>query len=821
MLQDIRWAVRLALRHRALTSVIVVSLALGIGANTTMFTVINAVFFRPLPVHDPERLVQVFTVMPKSVAYQSLSLANYRDFRDHVSELSGLAAWRGLGVNMVGGAEPLSIGGQLVTGNYFQTLGLEAASGRTFTVDEDKTAAEAAVMVISDSLWKRGFGADPSAIGKAVTLNRVPFTIIGVMPPGFKGLQTLGSVDFWAPLAMHEQLLTGDVEQSFFTTRAALAFQVIGRMQPGASLEQARQAMKSMAKSLEAQYPKENEGRSVEVFPLTDTAIAVGADGMNNLIRTGSLLMATTALVLLIACGNVASLLLARAIPRRREIALRLSVGAARWRIVRQLLAESAVLTALGGVVGIALTFWGRNLLWALRPAGMTTDFLDLSMEPRVLWFTVGISVLTGFLFGLIPAIYSSRLDLVSAFKGPSDTPPSGRPWMLGLDLRSVLVTGQIALSLVALIGAGLFLRSLQEAQRLNLGFRSDAMIVTSINAGAQGYSPDRGLQFYRDAIDRVRGLPGVQSVSWGEAMPQFSGNAVSRRMFPEGRELPQELLSQFVPFNGIWPGYFATVGIPILKGRDFSDADREGTDLVALVNETTAKLYWPGEDPIGKRFKHRLRPDFYTVVGVAQDAKYNGLGSQPMPHLYYPVLQFYAQRMTLIVRTAADPEPLVPMIGQVVRQLDSTMPLPTSTTMFEVLRGNLWRERMGAMLLAIFAVLAVTLTAVGIYGVMAYSVAQRTREIGIRMALGAEHASVLRMVLRHGVKLTALGVAIGLATAFGTTRLIANLLYVSATDGAAFLAVSVAIAAVALLASFLPARRAARVDPLVALRQE
>ena len=624
MLQDVRWAIRLAIRSRALTSVIVLSLALGIGANTTIFTLINAVFLRPLPVRDPERLVQVFTVMAKSAAYQSLSLANYRDFRDHVSELSGLAAWRGVGVNMVGGSEPLGAGGQLVTGNYFQVLGVEAARGRTFTPDEDKTAGDT-MMVISDALWARGFGSDPTVVGKTVTLNRVPFTVIGVMPPGFKGVQTLGGVEFWVPLATHEHLLTGDVETSFFTTRAALAFQVIGRMQPGVSLDHMRQAMKRMARSLEEQYPKDNEGRSVEVFPLTETAIAVGPQGRDNLVRSGGLLLAATGLVLLIACGNVASLLLARAIPRRREIALRLSVGAARSRIVRQLLAESAVLAVMGGLGGIALTFWGRDLLWALRPTGMRTDFIDLSVEPRVLWFTIALSTLTGMLFGLLPAIRGSQVDLVTAFKTQSDTRSRGSAWTLGLDLRSALVAGQIALSLVALVGAGLLLRSLQEAQRLELGFRSDNLIVTFINTGSQGYSPQRGLQFYRDAVERVGALPGVESVSWGEAVPQFSGQAVSRRVFPEGRELPPELLSLFVPFNGIFPGYFSTVGIPILKGRDFTDADREGAALVAIINETTAGLFWPGQDPVGKRFKHRLNPNFYTVVGVARDAQYNG----------------------------------------------------------------------------------------------------------------------------------------------------------------------------------------------------
>jgi macrolide transport system ATP-binding/permease protein len=820
MLQDIRWAIRLAIRNRALTLVIVLSLALGIGANTTIFTLINAVFLRPLPVRDPERLVQVFTVMAKSAAYQSLSLANYRDFRDHVSELSGLAAWRSVGVNMVGGSEPLGAGGQLVTGNYFQVLGVEAARGRTFTPDEDTTAGDT-LMVISDALWARGFGSDPTVVGKTVTLNRVPFTVIGVMPPGFKGVQTLGGVEFWVPLATHEHLLTGDVETSFFTTRAALAFQVIGRMQPGVSLDHVRQAMKRLARSLEEQYPKDNEGRSVEVFPLTETAIAGGPQGRDNLVRSGGLLLAATGLVLLIACGNVASLLLARAVPRRREIALRLSVGAARSRIVRQLLAESAALAVMGGLGGIALTFWGRDLLWALRPTGMRTDFIDLSVEPRVLWFTIALSTLTGMLFGLLPAIRGSQVDLVTAFKTQSDTRSRGSAWMLGLDLRSALVAGQIALSLVALVGAGLLLRSLQEAQRLELGFRSDNLIVTSINTGSQGYSRQRGLQFYRDAVERVRALPGVESVSWGEAVPQFSGQAVSRRVFPEGRELPPELLSLFVPFNGIFPGYFSAVGIPILKGRDFTDADREGAALVAIINETTAGLFWPGQDPVGKRFKHRLNPNFYMVVGVARDAQYNGLGGAAQPHLYYAALQYHTPAMTLAVRTSGDPEPVLPMVSQVIRQLDATMPRPLAVTMTEVLRGNLWRARMGAALLAVFALLALTLTCVGIYGVMAYSVTQRTKEIGIRMALGAEHTRVLRMILSQSVKLTSLGVAIGLVVALATTRLIASLLFVSPTDLWTFAGVGMLLAGVALFASYLPARRAARVDPLVALRYE
>ena len=819
MLQDVRFAIRSAMRNPALTSVIVASLALGIGANTTIFTLINAVFLRPLPVSDPERLVEVFTVMPKSTAFQGVSLANYRDFRDNVRELSGLAASQSIGANLIGGIEPLAIGGQLVTGNYFQVLGVDAALGRTFTPAEDATLGASPVMVISAGLWRRAFSSDPNVVGKAVTLNGFTFTVIGVMPPAFKGLQTLGNVNFWVPLAMHEQLVTGETARTFYTARNSLVFAVVGRLQPDVTLERVRQAMKAMAKRLEEQYPAENEGRSVETFPLTQSTLGVG--GRDDLVRSGGLLLAATGLVLLIACANVASLLLARAMERRKEIAIRLSVGAPRWRLIRQLLAESGVLAVLGGATGILVASVGRDLLWSFRPTGMREDFLDLTLEPRVLWFTVALSLLTGILFGLIPAIQGSRLDLVSAIKSQSETPSRGGRWSLGLDLRDVLVTGQVAVSLVALIGAGLFLRSLREAQRLSPGFRTEGLAVMFVNAGAQGYSPQRGMQFYRDAVERVRQVPGVLSVSWGEAIPQFSGPAVRRRIFPEGRDLSEELRSLFVPFDGIWPGYFTTVGIPILRGRDFTEFDRDGAELVAIVNETMARMFWPGEDAVGKKFKHRLNPNPYTVVGLARDAKYGGLARAAEPHVYYAALQYYTPAMALAVRTHGDALTALPAMRQVIRQLDATMPVPQGFTMSEVLHGNLWTARLGAMLLAVFGLLAITLTTIGVYGVMANSVTQRTHEIGIRMALGAAHADVLRMVLRHGVTLTFLGVSVGLAAAFGATRLIASLLYVSPTDGVTFASVSGLLATVAIVASLLPARRATRVDPLVALRLE
>ncbi len=820
MLQDLRYAIRSTFRNPALTTVIVVSLALGIGANTTIFTLINAIFLRPLPVGDPQTLAAVYTIMPKSTAYQSMAYLNYKDFRGNMTEFSGLAAYRGVGANMYGGAEPVGIGGQIVSGNYFDVLGVRAAHGRTFVPDEDKTAGAAAVVVIGDGLWKTSFASDPSIVGKNITLNGRPFQVIGIAPPGFKGVQTLGGgTSFWAPIAMHEQFEIGsDAYRSFYTGRNSMSFSVVGRLKPGVSMAQAQQAMKVQAKHLNELYP-EIDGRTVELFTLSDAALGIG--GRDDLVRSGAMLMGATGLVLLIACGNVASLLLARAMARRKEIAVRLSVGAPRWRLIRQLLTESAVLAFLGGIAGILAAYWGRDLLWSFRPSWMSANFVDLTLEPRVLWFTVALSMSTGLLFGLIPAIQGSRADLVSAIKNQGDTPVRGGRWTLGLDLRSILVIAQVSLSLVALIGAGLFLRSLQEAQRLNPGFQVQSLVVVPLNPGAQGYSPQRGMEFYRQIMERVRQMPGVQSAGLGEAVPQFNGVSVSRRIFPEGRELPPELKSVFVPYDGIWPGYFQALGIPILKGRDITAADREGSEQVAIVNETVARLFWPGQDPIGKRFKHRLNPNFYRVVGVARDAKYGGLGGPTQPHLYYPVMQYYTPNMTLLVRTASDPQSVIPVIRQMIKEMDSTMPLPTPALMTEVIAGGLWTARLGAILLALFGVIAVLLTSVGIYGVMAYSVTRRTREIGIRIALGAEHWGVLRLVLRQGLKLITLGLAIGLVASLGATRLIASLLFVSPTDRGTYIAVSVMLGVVALAASFLPARRAMKVDPLVALRYD
>ncbi len=821
MLQDIRFAFRSAVRNPALTAVIVTSLALGIGANTTIFTLINAVFLRPIPVEKPGELVAAFTTMPKSTAFQSFAFLNFKDFRDNVQEFSGMAAYQFVGANMVGGAEPIGLGGQLVTANYFSVLGVQAARGRTFFADEDKVDSAAPVMVISNGLWTRTFGGDPSIVGRYVTLNGSKFEIIGVTPPEFKGLQSIGGgSEFWVPISMHPQL--NPANPLFYTVRNALSVQVVARLRPGVSMAQADQAMKMMADRLAKQYPNENADRSTALFPLSEAVLGIGQ--RDDLRRSGGLLLGATGLVLLIACANVASLLLARAMARRKEIAVRLSVGAPRWRLIRQLLAESAVLSLLGGAAGMLVAYWGRDLLWAMRPSWMDSRFLDLKLEPRVLAFTIALTFLTGWLFGLIPAIQGSRADLVSAIKGQFDAPDRRSRFTqlaMGLDLRSILVSGQVALSLVALIGAGLFLRSVQQAQRLSPGFRVEGLTVMFMNTAAQGYSPQRATEFYKQAIERVQALPGVQSATWGENVPQAGNAGVSRRVFPEGKELPAELRSLFVPFNDVFPRYFSTVGIPLVKGRDFSAADREGAEQVAIISETTARMFWPGEDPVGRRFKHRLNPNFFRVVGIAADAKFGTLGGAAVPHVYLSATQFYAPAMTLCVRTSGDPAPLFPAFRQTIRGLDSTMPLPQPQTMTSAIADNLWTARLGAELLAVFGVLAVALTVVGIYGVMAYTVTRRTKEIGIRIALGAEQTAVLQLVLRQGLKLTALGVAVGLAASYGATRLIASLLYVSPADPATYAAISVTLAVVSVIAGFLPARRATRVDPLTALRYE
>ncbi len=818
LLQDIRYGLRMLRKSPGFTAVGVLSLALGIGANTTIFTLLNAVFLQPLPVKDLASLVSVFTTDAKNTGrfldFMPMSNPNYRDYREQSDAFSDLIGTSGVPVSVIGGkGDPELAFGMLASGNYFDALGVRFTHGRGFLAQEDSTPGGHPVAVLSDGFWKRRFGSDASLVGKTLSLSGKTYTVVGITPAGFKGTQAFGGPDLWVPMAQHADFLPRD---EWYESRRALLFNVLGRLKPGVKLEQATASMKAIATRLEKEYPDDNLKRSVNLVPLAQSLIDPNQRGL--FLNAGGLLMTVVGLVLLIASANLANLLLARASVRRKEVAIRLSLGAGRWRLVRQLLTESLLLSLLGGAAGLALAAWGRDLLWRFRPPFLGPNDLNLALDGRVLLFTLLLSIATGILFGLAPAIRSSRPDLALDLK--ERTTLAGHH-VRSFSARNMLVMSQVALSLVALVGSGLFLRSLFAAQQIDPGFDAEKLVVMSMDVAGQGYDRPRGEEYYRQMLERVSSVPGVEAASLATNQP--FGGGFMRSVFPQGLDGNPERSGILVMLDTISPGHLKAAGIPLVRGRDFSPVDREGAPPVVIVNETMAKKFWPGEEALGKRFHFHGEPQVWNeVIGIARDSKYITLGEDPMPMMYLAVEQHYESARTLFVRTSGDPDRLVGLVRPQVQSLDKNLPLTNVGTVRERIGQALWAARMGAGLLAIFGFLAVVLAAMGIYGVLMYSVSQRTQEIGIRMAMGARPADVLQLVLRQGMLPVVLGVALGLAVSAGLARLVSGLVTgVSAIDPVTFIGVSLLLAGVALVASWVPARRAARVDPLIALRSE
>jgi putative ABC transport system permease protein len=818
LIQDLRYGARMLLKSPGLTLVAALSLALGIGANTTIYTLISAVFLQPIPIADPERVVAVYTTDEKNKGdlndFIQTSKPNFEDYRDRNQVFSGMAAHQFVTINLTGSGEPEQIAGQIVTGSFFDLLGVKPALGRVFLPEEDRTPGAAPVTVLSDGVFRRRFGSNQSIVGQSVKLNGRPYTVVGVMPPGFRGLNAFGGPDLWVPMMMHEQVLTGFMLENF-NDRRALLFDIVARLKPGVSLDQARADLRRIGLQLETEYPVPNGKRNATLLPVTQALINPNVRRV--FVLAGGLLMTVVVLVLLIACANVANLLLARAGGRRKEVAIRLSLGAGRARLVRQFLTESVLLALLGGALGLLVAFWGKDLLLAWRPPQFLPGGLDLRLDGRVLLFTFAISVLTGLLFGLAPALQASRPDLANELKDRT-LQPGGRRLVT---LRGALVVGQVALSLISLIGAGLFLRSLRNTQRIDPGFESRNLLILSFDVGAQGYDRPRGEAFYREVVERVRSLPGVRSAALASNLP-IAGGGFSRTVFPEGHEPAAGSTGTFVLVNSIAPGYLGTVDVALRRGRDLLETDREGAPLVVLINEAMARRFWPDAEAVGKRFKFFGDETFREVAGVVEDTKVFTLGEDPRPVAYVPVLQAYEPGMTLHVRTTADPAPLVDTVRRTVQSLDADLPLTNVQTVTALLDQTLWAPRMGAGLLAVFGVLALALAAIGIYGVMSYAVSQRTHEFGIRMALGARAGDVLGLVFRQGLKPVIAGLLLGLVLAFAATRLVATFLVgVGAADPLTFSVIALLLLAVSALAGYLPARRATRVDPMIALRYE
>jgi predicted permease len=820
MSQDLRYGFRMLIKNPGFAAIAILSLALGIGANTAIFGFVNAILLRPLPVTAPDDLMFVFSGRSDS-PYSVSSYPDYVDYRDSNEVFSGLAAYSSVSVSLTTGDQAEAVSGEIVTGNYFDVLGVKLAQGRSFLPEEDQAPGAHAVAIVSHGLWQRRLGGDSGLLGKELTLNGRSFTVVGIAPAGFNGAGVGQTVDIYVPMMMQAVVrpprggYSGDQDADLLTKRGPRWLIMVGRLKPGVDQEQAQVAMRTIAGRLEQEYQGTNRGWGVTLSPLSEG----DPETRSQKVSIALLLMAVVGLVLLIACFNVANLLLSRASSRRKEFSIRLALGASRFRLVRQLLTESLLLSVMGGAFGLLLALWITDMLKAVTPLVRIIPLnVDLGLDGRVLVFSLSLSLATGLIFGLAPALQASKPDLVPALKDDIAAGGGSRRF----NLRNMLIVGQVAISLVLLIGAGLFLRSLRNAEAIDPGFVPDNALNVPLNINLLKYTKAQGKDFYQQVIEQVESLPGVKSATLARVVP-LSGGGRTSNVYIEGQEPPPQDIPNTVNANVVGLRYLETMGIPLLRGRDFTAQDREGSPGVVVITETFARRFWHGEDPVGKRLSLRAQNGpFLEVIGVAKDGKSITLGEEPRSMMYLPLLQNHETGMTMHIRTEGDPMSVAAGVRGAVASLEKNLPTYDLKTMNEQLGSSLFPARMGATLLAVFGLLALLLAAVGIYGVMGYSVTRRTREIGIRMALGAQRGDVLKLVLREGMAMVGIGVTLGLLGAFFATRLLVNFLYgVSVTDPVTFVAISLLLSGVALAASFIPARRATKVDPLVALRYE
>jgi putative ABC transport system permease protein len=807
-LQDLRYGFRMLMKRPGFTAVAVVALALGIGANTAIFSVVNGVLLRPLPFKEPGRLVAVWETNAQTGTEvnnrNEVALPNFLDWREQNRVFEQLAALTYASVNLTGTAEPERIQSAVVTTNMFQTLGVEPAQGRAFLPEEENVKSQRAV-VISHGLWQRRFGSDPGLVGRTLTLNGNPTTVVGIMPQGFQlQFPVSMAVDMWLPMR---------IDQAAAPDRNYHYLYVLGRMKPGVTVEQAQSGMSAIMGQLQQQYPETNAAKGANVIPLHKQLVGDVEPYLY-------VLFGAVGFVLLIACANVANLLLARTSARQKEVAIRTALGASRLRLVRQLLTESIMLAVMGGGLGLLIAYWGIDLLIALSPSDVPR-LGEIGLHGPVFAWTLLVSLLTGMLFGLAPALQASKPDLNEALK---ESGGRGTGGLKTSRLRSLLVVSEVALALVLLISAGLMIRSLLALQRTNPGFETKNLLTMNISLPRQKYRESKqSILFFDQLIERIRGVPGVQAVGGCDPLP-LSGSDGTTGFVVEGG--PSLALAERpeVGSRTVTPDYFRAMGIPLVKGRALTEADREDRPRALLINEALARKYFPGEDVIGKRlgFGEPEKQVWWEVVGVVGNVRHKRLDREAKPEVYFPYQQQPHNFLSLVVRTAQDPAAMAGAVRSQVLSLDPDQPVFDIKTMDERLSNTVSQSRFITLLLAAFSGLALCLSAVGVYGVMAYTVAQRTHEIGIRVALGAQSGDVLRLVLAQGMKLTLIGVGLGLGAALLLTRVMASLLYgVTATDPLTFIAVAALLSAVALLACFIPARRALKVDPIVALRYE
>ena len=810
MFQDVRFGFRQAIRKPGLIIAAVFCLAFGIGANILVFGLINAVVLRPAPgVAAPEELAVIMNRTGED-GYDLTSYPDYLDYRNHNQSFTDLLAYRAMHVSLSIDGSTERIQGAVASENYFSVLGVGTANGRSFLVEEDQTPGAYPVAVISHGLWQRRFGGDPAITGRTVKLNGHSFTITGVAQAGFTGTETGEVFDIWFPTAMQAEVIPQSVDR--LRSRDHRWLLMIGRLKSGVSIEQAQQEVDVIAAQIRQAYPKDHAGiTSILVSP----HVGLGPIDYPTVSRFLNTVLAVAAVVLLIACANVANLLLVRANGRRKEIAIRLALGATRPRIVRQFLTESMLLTAAATSLGLLIPVLASHWLLALFPP-LTPEALNFNPDFRVIGFAVTLSLATALVFGLLPAIQASKSDVVPELK--EAVTRGARRWRLS----SIFVTAQIAITVTLLICAGLLVRTLQRFYAVDPGFETESVLALSLDLKSQGYTEAGGQQLYRRLIERTGALPAVESVALASVMPLGWGSP-SQAVFIEGQQQPSPDRPLMTDHNIVTPGWFQTMGIPLITGRDFSNYDAADAPGVVIINEAMAHRYWPDRQPIGLRFEiGEKQRRTVEIIGIARNSKHRTLEEEPRPLMYLPLLQQYESRMILHVRSAVDPLSLVGAVRLELQRLDSSVPLFEIKTLAQRLSESIWPTRTMSKLLVIFGLLALLLALVGLYGVLSYAVTQRTREIGIRIALGARPAQVLKLIIGQGMILVSIGICLGLFSAFAVTRILQSFLYgVSATDPLTFIAITVVLGLGALLSCYLPARQATQVDPMTTIRHE
>ncbi|HYE16707.1 MAG TPA: ABC transporter permease [Pyrinomonadaceae bacterium] len=826
LLRDLRYGVRVLAKQPGFTAVAALTLALGIGVNTAILSAVNGFVLRPLPVEKPEELIAPYWGRKTDAqVWGRFSYPNYLDLREQNKSFADLCAWSeasagissGESVKAGEGGRAEVIWGELVSANYFDVMGVKPALGRGFLPEEDSTPGTHPVAVISHSLWQRRFDGDGGVVGKTVYLNGHPFTVVGVMPESFLGGAFYLRKAFWAPLMMSQKFAR---RPEWKTDRGYALFQLYGRLKPGVTLQQAEADLNSVADALGGLYPQENAGTRVR---LTTELLGRYAAVTVPIRYGGFLALCVSGLVLLLACANVANLMLARAATRTREIGIRLAVGASRGRIVRQLLTESVLLALLGCALGLAFAYWSADLIMVSFPPVPYPISLKFAPDGYVLKWMLAVSVLTGVTFGLAPALLASRTDLVAVIKGVTARPSHGRR---RLNLRGALVVAQVTISLVVLICAGLFIRSLSQVRQIHPGFETDNLVTMMINPSLLAYDERETVRrFFPELLRRVEAQPGVRSAAMVNEMPLAVGHVTRGPVVKEGEIDPPPNKGEHPDCNFVTPKYFETLRTPLVAGRDFTDRDNADAPPVVIVNQEFARRFYGGEQAaLGKRFRLGQGAALMEIVGVAKDGRYRSLYEDRLPFVFLPVYQHPRNGVTLMVsaQSAGDLQAVVESARREIAQMDSRLPVVGVMMAEENLSLAYWGPNVAAGMASTFGALALVLATMGLYSVMTYSVSQRTHEIGIRMALGAGLRDVTRLVVGQGMRMALVGIALGLTCALALTRLLGGLLLgIGTTDSVTFVGVPVLLTAVALLACYVPARRAARVDPLAALRQD